>query len=112
MKATVFHRHQRGQERDDRLSHANVALEQAVHRLGPLQVVDDFLQRLLLTGGQPERQHSPRRLADAIVDGNRQRLSIGRRRAAPRHDPHLEQEGFLENQSGLRRRCEPVQFLD
>ena len=53
----VLHRDQRRQQRDDRLAGADVALQQPVHRLRPLQVVDDLLQRLLLPGGQPERQH-------------------------------------------------------
>ena len=41
----VLHRDQRGEQRDDRLAGADVALQQPIHRVRPLQVVDDFLQR-------------------------------------------------------------------
>ena len=54
----VLHRDERREQRDDGLAGADVALQQPVHRLRPLQVVDDLLERLLLPGGQPERQHA------------------------------------------------------
>jgi hypothetical protein len=41
----VLHRHERGEQRDDRLAGADVALQQPVHRLRTLQVVHDFLER-------------------------------------------------------------------
>ena len=44
----VFHRDQRRQQRDDRLAAADVPLQQPVHRLRPLHVLDDLLERLLL----------------------------------------------------------------
>ena len=94
----VLHRDERRQQRDDRLARADVALQQPVHRLRPLQVVDDLLQRLPLPGGQPERQHAPRRLADAIVDANRRRLPLRRGRLPPRQHAHLKQKRLLEDQ--------------
>ena len=52
----VLHRDERRQQRHDRLARADVALQQPVHRLRPLHVVDDLLQRAALPFGQPERQ--------------------------------------------------------
>ena len=69
----VLHRDQRGQQRHDRLAGADVALQQTIHRLRPLQVVDDLLQRRPLSGGELEWQHAPRRIANPIVDVNRRR---------------------------------------
>ena len=109
---TVLHRDQRREQRDDRLAGADVPLQQPVHRPRLLQIVDDFLQRVLLTVGQLERQHRARRVADAIVDANRQRLLLGRRGVAARQHAHLKDEGFLENQTPLRRGRERVQRLD
>ena len=43
---------ERRQQRDDRLAGADVALQQPVHRLRPLQVVDDLLERVPLAGGE------------------------------------------------------------
>ena len=40
----VLHRHERREQRDDRLAGADVALQQPVHRRGPLHVVDDLLR--------------------------------------------------------------------
>ena len=42
---TVLHRDERRQQRDDRLARADVALQQPVHRLRLLQVVDDLPER-------------------------------------------------------------------
>ena len=42
----VLHRDERRQQRHDRLAGADVALQQPVHRVRPLQVVDDLLERL------------------------------------------------------------------
>ena len=86
--------------------------EQAVHRLRPLQVLDDFLQCLLLTRGELERQHSPRGFPNAIVDADRHRLALARSRPAARHHARLEQERFFEDQPLLRRRGETVQGVD
>ena len=41
----VLHRHQRRQQRDDRLARADVALQQPVHRRRALHVFDDLFQR-------------------------------------------------------------------
>ena len=41
----VLHRDERRQQRDDRLARTDVALQQPVHRLRPLHVVDDLLDR-------------------------------------------------------------------
>ena len=83
---SVLHRDERREQRDDGLAGADVALQQAVHRLRALQIVDDLLQRLPLPGRQPERQHAPGRLADPIVDADRRPASApplaARRRAS------------------------------
>ena len=100
----VLHGHERRQQRDDRLACADIALQQPVHRLRALQIVDDFLQRLLLPVRQTERQHAPGRFADAVVDANRRRLALRRRRMPPRQHAHLKQKRFLEDQAALGRR--------
>ena len=64
----VLHRHQRRQQRDDRLAGADVALQQPVHRLRPLHVVDDLLERLRCPAVSLNGSTAPRGCADAIVD--------------------------------------------
>ena len=54
-------REQQADRRDDRLAAADVALQQAEHRLRALQVVDDLLHHPLLRSGEGERQHGARR---------------------------------------------------
>ncbi len=71
----IFHRDQRRQQRDDGLPCPDVALEQAIHRLRPLQVVHDFLERRALARRQLERQHAARGIADPIVHVNHGRPS-------------------------------------
>ena len=108
----VLHRDQRREQRDDRLPRPDVALQQPVHRLRTLQVVDDFLERLPLAAGELERQHAPRRLADAIVHRRHDGLALGRGRPPPRRDARLKQKRLFEDQPPLRRRREPVQLVD
>ena len=99
----VLHLDKRRKERDDRFSRADVALEQPVHRMRPLHVVDDFLECLFLPVRQLERQHVPRGVADPIVDLDRHRLLLRRRKTAPREHAHLKKKCFLENEPPLRR---------
>ena len=108
----VLHGDDRRQQRDDRLAGAHIALQQAVHRLRSLQIVDDLLERRALPGGQLERQHAPRRFADAIVDDDAAGFGSATRRAPPRHHARLEQKRLFEDEAALRRRCEAVQFVD
>ncbi len=63
-----------GQERDHRLAGADVALEEAVHGRGALQVVHDLLQRVALPGRERKRQHLARQRADGIGDLDAVRL--------------------------------------
>ena len=107
----VLHRDERRNQGDDRLAGADVSLQQAVHRRRALQVLDDVLERVTLAGGELEWQHRPRRRADAIVDGDRERLFFRRRGASPRQQAHLEQECLLEDQPALGRRVEAVELL-
>src|SRR2546430_740814 len=90
----------------------HVARQQTIHRLRPLQIVHDFLQPLLLPRRQAERENAPRRIANAIVNLNLDRLALGRRRAASRQHAHLEQKRFFEDQPALRRHLEAVQRLE
>ena len=108
----VFHRDERGEQRDDRLAGADVALQQPVHRLRQLHVFDDLFQCLLLAVRQLERQHGARRVADAIVHAHRTRLQLERRRLTTGLDAHVKQKGLLEDQPPLRRRRESVQRAD
>ncbi len=108
----VLHGHERRQQRDDRLAGAHVALQQPVHRLRALQVVDDLLQRLLLAVRQTERQDLPRRFADAVVNADGRRLLLGGGGVPSRQDAGLEQEGFLEDEAALGGRGKAIQILD
>ena len=54
----VLHRHERGQQRHDRLARSDVALEEAVHRLRLAQVVHDRPERRLLPRREREREHA------------------------------------------------------
>ena len=53
-----------GVERDDGLAAADVALQQAVHRLAALQVLDDLPDRMLLGAGHLKRKSR----ADPLVE--------------------------------------------
>ena len=89
------------------LSRPDIALQESVHRLGALQVVDDFLDRLLLACRELERQHLARRLADAFVDVECNRL--WRLRLAPlaaaRQHAHLETGTPLRRSAGVAPAC-------
>ena len=108
----VLHRHDGREERHDRLPGSDVALQQPVHRLRALHVLDDVLQRLSLTAGQLERQHAPRRLANAVVHLHRLRLPLGGRRPPARDEPDLEQKRLFEDQPVLRGRRKAIQQIE
>ena len=102
----VLHGHHRGQQRDDRLAGADIALQQPLHRPCLLHVGDDLGQRLTLTVGQLERQHGARRGADAVVDRRDEALADLRVLLAPQRETRLEDEEVFEDQPALRRRRE------
>ena len=108
----VLHRDERRQQRDDGFACPDVALQQPVHRVRPLQIVDDLLERLPLPRRQPERQHLTRRLANPIVHRDELRFPLGRGRPAPREHAGLEQKRLFEDQAPLRRRLEPVERVE
>ena len=108
----VFHRHNRGQQRDDRLARADVSLQQPMHRLGTQQVLDDLFERLPLSRRQLERQDLRRRRTDSIVDLRHIRLQLHARRMAPPRVADLKEEELLENHPPLRGRAEGVQLVD
>ena len=107
----VLHRQHGGQHRDDGLAGADIALQQAVHRLGALHVLADLLEGGALTGRQLERQHAAQRLANAIVDANGVSLALGIRLAPPQQQPHLEAEELFEDQPALRGRSKQVELV-
>ena len=109
----VLHRDERGQQRDDRLAGADVALQQPVHRLRPLQVVDDLLQRLLLarrSAGTAARARADSRMRSSTRIGAG--LLLGRGGLPPRQHAHLKEERLLEDQPALRGRREAVQRVE
>ena len=53
---STLHRDEQRRERHHGLARTDVALEQAVHRRGPGEVVHDLAERALLVAGQRERQ--------------------------------------------------------
>ena len=105
----ILHRHQRGEQGDDRLARSDVALQEPVHRLRPLQVFDNLLEGLSLPRRQAERQHAPDRFADPIVDVCGDRFDFAGSKTAARDHSRLKQERLLEYQPALRQCVEPVQ---
>ena len=108
----VLHGDERRQQRHNRLARADVALQETVHRLRPLHVLDDVLERLPLALRQPEWQHLPGGLADSIVDPHDERLAIVGGQTAPDEHPGLKEKGLFEDQPALGRRLESVQEID
>ena len=53
---TVGHRQQHGEQGDDGLAAADVALNEAVHREGAAHVGKNLVQHALLGGGELKRQ--------------------------------------------------------
>ena len=109
---SVLHRHQGRHHCHDRLPRADVPLEQPVHRLRPLHVLDDFGDHLLLIARELEWEYPPRGLADVGGDRDGAGLALGGRVAAAHHHPELEEEELLEDQAPLRRRAEGVEIDD
>ncbi len=109
---TVLHRDDRRHQRHDRLAGSDVALQQPVHRLRTLHVLDDLGDDLLLVAGQLEREDAPRGVTDRVGDHDRPRFAIGFGGALPQHQPKLEQKELFEDQPALRRRAEAVQRFD
>ena len=108
----VLHGDERGQERDDGLAAADVALQQPVHWMQALHVGDDLGKRLLLIAGQAEWQNASRGLAHLVGDHDRARLALAFRAPLPEHEPELEEEELLEDQSPLRRRSKSIELVD
>ena len=100
----VLHREHRREQSNDGLAGTDIALQQAVHRMGALHVVGNLLQRHALTRRQPKRQHGPERVANAIVHARHQRLALRFRFALAQQQAHLEAEELLEDETALRRR--------
>ena len=91
---------------------ADVSLQQPVHRLRPLHVVDDLGDHLFLIAGELERQHAARRLADLVGDDDRARLPLRFGLPPAQHQAELKQEELFEDQPPLRRRAKRVQLVD
>ena len=100
-------------ERDDGLAGADVALEQPLHRHGPLEIGVDLLDGALLVGGQPEGQLLAEAGDELAGRAERRRHVVGALRPAAR-EPDLEDEQLVEGQPRprplrLRRRAGTVQ---
>src|SRR5918993_2445358 len=108
----VLNRHERRQERDDRLAGADISLQKAVHRLGALQVVDDLSDGLALSRRQLERQDPGSGRADPVVDLRNEWLELRARRVSPPCMSNLIQEELLEDQPALRRRAKRIQLVE
>ena len=107
----VLERDQRREQRDDGLADADVALEEAVHRLGARHVARRFRATRLSVRRSGERQYRARGLADAIVDDRHERLALGFSARRPSATPSLEEEELFEDQPHLRGAAERVQQL-
>ena len=57
----------RGEDGNNRFARAHVALQQAIHRMRPLHVVADVLERLPLPAREVERKHGAQRFPNAVV---------------------------------------------
>ena len=64
----ALHRDEQRRERDDGLARTDVALQEAVHRRGPGEVVRDLGERALLVAGERERQLRDERVDERTVD--------------------------------------------
>ena len=100
-------------ERDHRLPRADVALQQAPHRLRPGEVGVDLRDRLLLVRGELERERRPvalDQLSRGRECGRRRRLALGRLA----RERELEREQLVEREAlpallGLLERAWPVE---
>ncbi len=108
----VLHRHERGQRGDDGLAGSDIALQQPLHRPGPLQVGDDVAQRRPLPLGQFERQPRPRPVPQLVGHGDDVRLAHRGVLPAAQRQAGLVDEEVLEDQPALGRRGEAVERLD
>ena len=96
----------RGEEGDRRLAAADVALEQAVHRVRAREVGAISRERARLRAGEAERQARGVRRVGARRRRERDpRLALARR--APQREAELEQEQLLEDQP-LERGAAPL----
>ena len=108
----ALERDERRQRRDQRLARAHVALQQPVHRLGPLQIGDDVAHGDLLPRRERERQQRPRLLAQRVVDPVGVRLALGEASPPSQQDAGLEREELLEDQPHVARTAGPVEGVD
>ena len=86
---------QRGQRRDDRLAAADVALQQALHRHRPLEVVADLPPDALLRPRQLER-HAREQLAGERAGAGQHRRAPRRARLPVRLERQLLREQLVE----------------
>ena len=95
--AAVLDRAQERVERDDRLARADVALQQALHRHRPREVGVHLADRLLLVGGQRERERGAvavDQLARLTEAGGQRPVALG----GAAGDPDLKYEQLVERE--------------
>ncbi len=109
---TVLHREHGGEDGNDRFARAHVALQQAIHRMRPLHVVADVLERLPLSAREVERKHGAQRFANAVVHLGLVDLSFRVGLASPEQQADLKSKELLEHEPLLRSRPERVQQIE
>ena len=94
----VVHRNQQRQKRDDRLSRADVPLQQAVHAMGRAQVLTDLGEDPLLRPGKLERQQPRESRAQRIGDLVRDAATLLAEVLALEGQRQLQKEDLLERE--------------
>ncbi len=105
----VFHGHEHGLKRDNRLARAHIALQQAAHGTGLAHVGDDFAERPLLRGRGMEGKHLADGFAHLVVGGEGDALALFHAPALEL-EAQLEKEEFFEDEPAVRGSREALQL--
>jgi hypothetical protein len=92
-------------QRDDRLARADVALQQALHRLRIREILADLADRFLLLGRECEGEGCPIPLDEMALVRERGRIPLLGQRTPPLLEAELEREQLLEGEPLPGRLC-------
>ncbi len=107
----VADRDHRRDQRHDRLSAADIALQEPVHRSLRLKIVRDFLQHALLRARQTKWQDFLHFGAQRVVDPNLAILFLHFLRCAADAQRELEREELLEDDPPMGRGAAKEKFV-
>ena len=92
---------ERGEDRDDRLAATDIALHEAVHRMGLPHVAGDLAEHALLRAGQAEGQSPAEPAAELAARAEGDAGLLGDRMLA-KHHAELEEEELVEDDRAVR----------